>query len=414
MKTDFIRLLLSDIVTGDKVPILCNQENFILRDNSYKIKQALPDFQVVINPAIKKDLSQGRPSNGMFIAFPDNIKNQVTDVSPGHWRLQAVKIKLMTSSLLLINSYFPTDPQRDNVDSADLLDTLGNIKRIIEVNPCDNILWAGDINSDFSRNTNHTRAVQEALHELGFHGSWNQFEADFTCTHELLGQTFTSLLVHFFWNSVFANSVTDAGVLHLPGNMSDHSPIYCTFDSSLVQEQSSQPTTASPRPSWKRASSDEKSNYKTSLEERLSQLIVPETVSSCTDVHCQQPSHKEDLDQYTLAVLETVQQVAEDTLPIPTVGSTRKGRSITPGWKSEVKPFRDNAFFWLQVWESCGRPVNTEVHRVMKRTRNVYHYQYRKCKNAEERIKRDKLLSACLGEGGDLFREIRPCENPSQ
>ena len=113
MKTDFIRLLLSDTVTGDKVQILCNQENFILRENSYKIKQALPNFQVVVNPAIKKDLSQGRPSNGMFIAFPDNIKNQVTDVSPGHWRLQAVKIKLLTSSLLLINSYFPTDPQRD-------------------------------------------------------------------------------------------------------------------------------------------------------------------------------------------------------------------------------------------------------------------------------------------------------------
>jgi hypothetical protein len=96
----------------------------------------------------------------------------------------------------------------------------------------------------------------------------------------------------------------------------------------------------------------------------------------------------------TLAVLETVRQVAEDTLPIPAVGSSSKVRSITPGWKSDVKHFRDNAFFWHQVWESCGRPINTEVHRVMKRTRNVYHYQYRKCKNAEERIKRDKLLSA--------------------
>ena len=135
----------------------------------------------------------------------------MTDVSPGHWRLQAVKIKLLTSSLLLINPYFPTDPQRDNAESADLLHTLSNIKRIIEVNPCDNILWAGDINSDFSCNTNHTRAVQEALHGLGFLGSWNQFEADFTCTHELLGQTFTCLLDHFFWNTVLANSVTDAG-----------------------------------------------------------------------------------------------------------------------------------------------------------------------------------------------------------
>ena len=90
-------------------------KNCILRDNSYKIKQALPEFQLVNNPAIKNNLNQGRPSNGIFIAFPSTIQNQVTDVSPGFWRLQAIKIKFMSSTLLLINSYFPTDPQR-NVD----------------------------------------------------------------------------------------------------------------------------------------------------------------------------------------------------------------------------------------------------------------------------------------------------------
>ena len=254
IKTDFMKFLLSNAVTGNKIPILCNQENFILRDNAYKLKQALPDYQLIINPAIKKDLTQGRPSNGMFIAFPDKIKNQVTDVSPGFWRLQAVKIKFMTSTLLLINSYFPTDPQRDNADNTELLETLGHIKQTIDMHHCDTILWAGDINSDFSRNTGHTTAVQEALHDLGFLSAWDQFEADLTCSHELLGRTFTSLLDHFFWNTVFSQSVTDAGVLHLPGNMSDHNPIYCTFDSSLIQEQSSVPRRAKPRPSWKNAS----------------------------------------------------------------------------------------------------------------------------------------------------------------
>ena len=84
-------------------------------------------LQLIINPAVKKDLTLGRPSNGMFIAFPVNIRDQVTAVSPGFWRLKAVKIKFK-SSLLLINSYFPTDTQRDN---ADLLNTLGHIKQII-------------------------------------------------------------------------------------------------------------------------------------------------------------------------------------------------------------------------------------------------------------------------------------------
>ena len=43
----------------------------------------------------------------------------------------------------------------------------------------------------------------------------------------------------------------------------------------------------------------------------------------------------------------------------------------------------------------------------MKKTRNIYHYQYRKCQRAEDRIRSDKLLNACLGQGGDLFKEIK-------
>ena len=43
----------------------------------------------------------------------------------------------------------------------------------------------------------------------------------------------------------------------------------------------------------------------------------------------------------------------------------------------------------------------------MKHTRNTYHYPFRKCKRAEEKIKRDKFLTACLGGGGNIFKEIK-------
>ena len=44
---------------------------------------------------------------------------------------------------------------------------------------------------------------------------------------------------------------------------------------------------------------------------------------------------------------------------------------------------------------------------MMKRTRNTYHYHYKKCKKAEEVIRKNKLMAACLGEGGDLFKELK-------
>ena len=71
MHQDFIRTLSSDQVVGNRIPIICNQENFILRGNYYKILQAMPGFHIIINPAVKNNLDQGRPKGGMCIAVPD-------------------------------------------------------------------------------------------------------------------------------------------------------------------------------------------------------------------------------------------------------------------------------------------------------------------------------------------------------
>ena len=87
MKQSYCRLLVNEQTVGNKIPIICNQENFILRGNSFKINQALPGFYILINPAIKETHDRGRAKNGMFIAVPSSIKSQIEDVSPGYWRL---------------------------------------------------------------------------------------------------------------------------------------------------------------------------------------------------------------------------------------------------------------------------------------------------------------------------------------
>ena len=43
----------------------------------------------------------------------------------------------------------------------------------------------------------------------------------------------------------------------------------------------------------------------------------------------------------------------------------------------------------------------------MKHSRNKYHYEVRKCRKAEESIRKNKLLDACFNGGGDLFEEIK-------
>ena len=118
-KMDFLKYLVSPQVIGENIPILCNQENFILKANTYRIFQAIPNFHFFINPAVKDVQDRGRPKNGMFIGIPNSIKSFVTDVSPCHWRVQAVIISSQQSRILLINTYFPFNKRENQTDLGD-------------------------------------------------------------------------------------------------------------------------------------------------------------------------------------------------------------------------------------------------------------------------------------------------------
>ena len=122
------------------------------------------------------------------------------------------------------------------------------------------------------------------------------------------------------------------------------------------------------------------------------------------------------MDVFTLEPLEAVQEVAEESLPMPVGGgSNQAGRmKKTPCWREAVSPFRDEAYFWHQVWVSYGRPLNTDIHMMMKKTRNQYHYQHKKVRKAEDKIKRSKLLDSCLNGEGDLFSEIKALRKSKQ
>ena len=83
------------------------------------------------------------------MAVPEIIKDKVDDVSPGFWRTQAMVLKLHSSRILIINSYFPTDPGTMVFNDSELLETLQSIQQVISNNQFHYVYWLGDINTDF-------------------------------------------------------------------------------------------------------------------------------------------------------------------------------------------------------------------------------------------------------------------------
>ena len=109
------------------------------------------------------------------------------------------------------------------------METLQTIKQVVEESGCRSVIWAGDVNADFMRQTDHTERVREVVEELRLLTAWDRFQVDFTSTHEVAGQTSVSKIDHFFWSQNLEENVDEAGVIHHEENTSDHNPIYCVL-----------------------------------------------------------------------------------------------------------------------------------------------------------------------------------------
>ena len=67
--------------------------------------------------------------------------------------------------MLLINSYFPTDPRMD-FDENQLLILFAEIQRIVDECEFDHMILGGDYNVDFKRNSKFVSMVKDFIEML--------------------------------------------------------------------------------------------------------------------------------------------------------------------------------------------------------------------------------------------------------
>ena len=216
----------------------------------------------------------------MFIAVPNEIKENIQDVSPNNWRVQTIVVRTLTSKILIINSYLPTDTQLQDFDTSEVLTTLSAINDVINDNEFDNLMWTGDLNADFNRNTTFVKVISEYIDTKDLIKSWDKFPIDYTHSVEIDERTFTSTLDHFIWSKDLDHCIMDADVLNFAQNMSDHSPIYCQFRTKDIGTRIEVNNNITMKPSWKKASPQQKSSYMVTLQSRLDDLKITENVKT--------------------------------------------------------------------------------------------------------------------------------------
>ena len=297
------------------------------------------------------------------------------------------------------------DPQTYNFNDHELLSLLAEIKRIITVTDCRNILLTGDINCDFSRNSQFVRTVRHFVEENSCKVFWNNPDGNrisnvpYTYSNTVENVTHSSIIDHFMSNERIFNAVLEADTIHSPDNFSGHLPIYCKFnvnDLNLEVEQ----TQPKIKPSWNKASAEERKQYKDYLSHSLDSLLTPETCSDCNNLNCN--LHTE---SYIMDICEAVDTATRECLPM--VGGVRQNPGGVPGWNEFVKPYRYESLFWDGLWKAAGSPPNGDLYMNSRQSKMRYKYAVRRLKRSKNNLLQDRFMESLLAGGVNIFQEIK-------
>ena len=416
IKADFI----NTILLTHTVHLLALQEHFQLKDNLHKL-DCFSNFEIFSVPAFKNNhtVHGGRPSCGISMIYSHELSPYATRlVCPNSHRVQGLKLDFPTAEMLCINAYFPVDSSGNHFNDFELFNTLQDIKYLTgKVTENCTVVLMGDLNFDTSRNSQFAQIVKNFLHENSLLTVWSKFDCNFTYYQERVVRERTvvskSTIDHFCISSNSLDNATVAMPLHLAANLSKHAPIYLKLNFNITLENPGSNDSNSPpseKPMWHKSNSLNITNYCNDLKSHLLDIDTDCDALFCRDVHCSSSDHLEKLEMLCNEVLGSITDAVKDNIP----HSSCRETPITPGWTEYIHPFKEDSIFWHSVWVSAGRPVDTELHRVMKNCRNKYHYAVRRVRRHEKEIRKSKFLSACLdGKVSDILHDIKASRKQS-
>ena len=408
---------LSTIMATHDVSFCCIQEHMRLEKNLYKINEHFKDYSAFSLPAHKKSniISKGRPAGGLAILYKKNLEKFVTEITvPGSKRVQAIYFKQNDTAFVLINVYFPTDPQNNNFCDVELLNAIQDILFIFNMyDETVNFILMGDFNCEFLRNNRFVQLVSNFMDGLNLMSIWDKFPCEFTYIHHVPdneGRYKCSTIDHIMVKEQFIDYCTEGCVLHLGENLSSHEILYLKVKCDFIQTQdihSSSDCNRS-RPMWDKATDDQVNMLLQTFQNSLNNIFVPTNALYCRDIHCTDEEHKAALDVYGIQILEELESAVEKH--IPNGGTFIKS---TPGWNEYIGPIRNDMNFWFSVWVSAGRPQNTQLHNVYKHVRHQYHYAVRKLKNHKKEIRNNNYINAATnGKINDILKDLKHKRKP--
>ena len=157
----------------------------------------------------------------------------------------------------------------------------------------DHVLICGDLNWHRNRLSGFCAAVKDFVDRIGLVCVWDKFPVSHTHIHT--DNDSMSTLDHFLADPALLELVEEASAGHLGDNMSRHSPIILKVKVQALPERKKVNQTSIRRPAWYKSCEQDREQFKLQVEEKLSYLNVPHSLS-CTNPSCKEQEHSSERD----------------------------------------------------------------------------------------------------------------------
>ena len=347
----------------------------------------------------------GRPYGGLGILWKKSLATNASFCSvPGTNRACDLQLNICGKSMMLINAYMPVDNHRKHLIDSVFQDTLDNLELFTESCSSHDVIIGGDLNLDMSRQNAHDICYRDFLDRHNMTYTFDLPTADSGYTYYDMDNGGQSCIDHFSVCQELCDAFRSVTRCEHALNPSKHLPVLIKISFPQVldtNESHENDDNGDVMPiSWCKVTDEHVRKYQHAQHRFLCQLKKFEVIN-CDDVLCECEAHKQQIDGLCAALIECC-------LKSDHVFPRVKKKQCRPNWCEDVKPYRDDAIWWHNLWVQHGRPPMGIVFDNMKESKRQYAYANRRNKRREN-IKRKERMAVAISQNHsrNFFKEIK-------
>jgi hypothetical protein len=151
--------------------------------------------------------------------------------------------------------------------------------------------------------------------------------------------------------------------------------------------------------SWCKVTNEHVRKYQQKQKRYLMALDKSE-VLNCDNILCKCETHRQQIDRFCASLIESC-------LKSDKVFPRVKKKQCRPNWCEDVKPYRDDAIWWHNLWVQQGRPPVGIVFDSMRESKRQYTYANRRSKRQEKVKRKERMVEAISqNQTRNFFKEI--------